>query len=690
MNPNNWTSNTLLQPFNMPSPASIAEQSLPPIGATLGAIGGAMLPGPDLSGVPEAVGAMGGWNIGQGIENQIPGAPQTPLLSGQNAVNTAVSGLTEGAGRLGAKGINNTIQKNTLSNLKTTPSDITNFAAKHGSGTGLMDYINKFAQQGWDKMPETFKSQVFDPLNEQYQNLLGNGNVRVDRQGIIDKYNNRINAIKNLNPANPNNNYVKALENERDNNIQYLDNVHTPSNAGKKFTPQDYDAGIVNSRKTFVDNQTPDAKFQLDPNQSQNLNRESGNILRDSVYNAADNADPATSGQLKQTGQDLRAAYGLRKITDDTQTLKASGKWQPGGNNGLLTKGTAARGLIDTGILSLIVNHLGLPPELAVPAGAALSGGIELGASKFGAPMTNMAGNIVNNPIGANALRLAGQATLPNITKSIGNQIAQNNNNGYADNGSQYNGNHGSNSSTFPLVMQAPAPINGINVTDNYDPTTAQWKTPSNIPTPSDAPKLQYTPYQINQAMADPKNMGYGSYFQDMSTGVNNTINSYMANKNVGPDQRDFVNNFPQTLNNLNTLESAIAKNPPGWLNSSSGLQYLNSYNNPAFGTAMGMLNNEKIQNIRQTQGRAPNVTELQQAGLFPSASDSPQTAITKLNQVQAQLQQNYAQYAPYVQWYNQITTQPAGGGQSPAINSNSSMPSISPTSAPFQSLSGY
>lgn len=669
---------SLLDPFSgvkqgmqaFTHPIETLESFLPPIGATIGAMGGAAIPGADLSGVPEIGGAGVGWNVGQEAENALQGEGNpTNLLTPENAVNTALAMGTEGVGRFGTGKFQQKMQNQPLTQFKTTPSDITNFAAKHGSGTGLIDYLTKFKTMfpSWDGTAATFKDNVRDPLMQQYGNQLSG--VSVNRADIENAYNTKINNLKRLNPANPNSPQIQALENDRDNTLAYLDNAHNPLGAHiplskGQLPPTVYDAQAVNAYKGIKDAQTPGSQFNLNPEESSNLKRTSGDILRQSLYNAADQT--GAPGILKQVGKDAKAAEQINNMADDTLALQQAGKFQPGGKPSIM--GTILRMPFEAGIGALLSQHLGLPPEVGAAVTPAAT---EVIARKFGEPIASGVSATLSNPVGKFGARLAAQSAIPGSAAFLENQMNPNGNSTRNNN----DGQHGTDYSTYPLALQSPAPINGINISDNYDANTAQWKVPdiSSLPTPKDAPSLAMTPYDVSQLSA--KYPAYANYYSQIGQGVNNTVNNYLASKGLSAGEISAMNNMPRYQDNLNQIANAMQKVPIGAWNAAPFVKQINTYIDPEFAVAAGLISYENMQSLSSLKGGTPTVYDLVSGSLLPQPTDSKQVAVAKVAQLGELLQKQYATYGPTLKWYQQITTQPGQQTGLPPISQNSPTP---------------
>jgi hypothetical protein len=624
-------------------PVQTIENNLPSVGGLLGGLGGAVAGG--MADIPTGIipgavaggvaGAGLGGSVGETIRQKIQNQPANlPAIVQQGALAAGGEALGAGVGALGGKALSAAggALGDYGSNLVTKALNLTPKATydttKAMGETSLPNFLKQRGLQGADynKLDSYIR-----PIQDKFDSIAKNPAIKINPSDVVQGFSDQINKLnQSIMPAvrNQGNELQKIA-------LNFIDtHGHLP----------EIGADALTSLRKEIDARVKD--FAGDPVVSSTA-RITRNVLQDSIQQA----DP--TGQLQGLGQELKKLYTLSDAAAPRQFATAAKPFI-----GAKDAAAAFIGNLFGGVPGAVAG-VGIDKALGSKLGTSV---ISKGAQLGGAALKGM-GDLSPSVVGA-----ASAGLLPAIGNT--NKQTQTGNLPPITDGG------------FPLVMKNPTPINGMDITKNYDPKTAQWAAPdiSKMTTPKDAPNLKTTPASVYQMMQDPSN--YNFDLSGMLAGAKGQVKDYMDSHNVGADQIDFVNNYPQTANNLNTLEDAIVKHPTGWLNTSEGIQAVNSYTDPSFGTAMGMLNNSKIANIKTTQGRAPSIIELQQAGLFPTAGDSQKTAISKLNQVQSELQQNLSTYAPAVNWYNSVT---AGANQ--ANNSSSQKTVASPVQQPVPTL---
>lgn len=683
------------------SVANYLEDALPPITSAGGAMVGAAIPGADLTGVPEVAGAGIGWNVGQELENTLQGkGDPRNLLTMNNAINTGLSMVGQGFSKLGTSAItkeagNIAKSKATepLGQFKTTPSTITNFAANHGSGTGLMDYINKFKGMfpSWDGSAETFNQEVKDPINEKYTNSLQG--VPLNRSDVEAGYNSRIATLQRLNPTNPNSPSIQALQNERDNVMEYLDQAHNPKGAFTPYAknegrPTTYDAQAVNVYKGLKDKATPSSQFNLSPEESKNLQRTSGDILRQAVYKAGDDASGQT-GQLKNLGIDAKASYGLGKIADDTNALTQAGRFQPGNQGGLngSIKGGLLRTSLEAGAGALLSSHFGLSPLI----GGAMAPAITEGLLSAREPIISGASAALSSPVGQFGANLAGQSLPVTSSKFIGN-----NPNNNISNKTYHAGDYSTNPGQSPAdVVNDPA----------RDSKTGNWKAPTDLKTltiPGDDPTWtqdRYLQEAGNLVNNPPSAAQLDKKWKQIYDNRQNWIGSHTPS-----GMTDFVSNYPTELNQTNALRDIIKKygGVTGPQNFSDLVKYAEAQKDPQAAVGFGMMANNQAAQTHQTLGRVTqfDINYLQN---FPQPTDTSDTALAKLDRFSKTQSDNYRTYKPIYDYslangtsaQPSVTPPPSATMTSPlpkitpGASQSSTNQALPPMPSNFQSLSG-
>jgi hypothetical protein len=661
------------------NPTHFLVKNLPNIGSSVGSVAGGIIGGiggagtaevaglgpedpvADVAAVPAAgIGAFKGSTIGAGIGGGLGDAAQQFIQKNPFNPGSIITNAVEGAGGnalgyglgkvggavLGKVGGAISDYGNGLASkfLNLTPKMTTDLGGNASSG-GVGEPLNQFlSKRGLQGANHSTLEKYTQGIQNQFDQIANNPNIKIQTSDVADGFLNMINQLKNSTVP------------------QIQQKAQALQQAALNFIDKFGAQGTITAPALTAERRSVDNIIKSFPGDFEAQG--TANMMRNIYQKAIQEADPSNS--LDGLGSELQKLYNLGSKTAGRAGSAPAG--QSGFSQGV--RALVANGIFGPigGAASLISDKL-LNTPLAnslESGGAKLAGGALQGVGKLGGQ--------IGGALGA--------GLLPGSTPQGNQQTTQN---------TQPNI-HPGNSSTFPLTQQPPSPINGVDVTQNYNPKTAQWTVPSisSLPAPTDAPKMTPNLYDINQAMI--KNPGLSTYFQGAATGAQNTINQYLSQHNLTSDQLQAITDLPRYSNNLNQIANTMTKDPTGWWNAIGGKEGMQKYLDSRFAVAMGMISNEQMQSVQSLGGGGATIYDLKNASqLLPTSTDSQTTAIGKINALQEMLQQQYATYAPIANWYSQVTTQPSGGsatsiGQQPqSTGLPSKPPTLGPTMYPLQ-----
>ena len=454
---------------------------------------------------------------------------------------------------------------------------------------------------------------------------------------------------------------------ERENTLAVLDSTATTDGV--------YDPRIVNGRKIFYDKSTPKGDFNLSPDESRNINRASGTILRNSIYQAADNVPGATQGTMGKLGMNLKAANDIAELANSHVALESAGRLPA-------SKGSWIRKLVEAGVGAVpgVASHN--PTMAALGAVVAPTVGESLLSSSFGkaleGPFSRVVGGaMINNPFAKNVIPSLAVGGANALTNMLGlKNLSQNQ--GTNGNNDQKVENQGQNIHDISL-SQLP---DNIKKDSAFDPATMHWSIPTDVPQVDpaaigDNPKI--TLQTENQALGmipgGTINPEYGVVKSQMENVIKNRQD--ILNQHLAQDGSDtqFVKDYPINNQQLDLLTDIILQNPKsfGPQNFSNLVKYVQSQANPDMGVAYGQMNQQQAEQTRSSMNRVTNF-DIDFLKNFAQPTDLPAEALRKLQNYRLQKAEEYRQKAP---WVNYST---ATGKSANPLMTPTGIPGINPS----------
>lgn len=412
-------------------------------------------------------------------------------------------------------------------------------------------------------------------------------------------------------------------------------------------------------------------------------NRYTGDILRKTMYDTADQMPGVNPGQLKQMGMNLR---NLQNISD--AAAKREGMGGGGGLFGLPNLLGEEVGLHATQLAGANPLFSLLVPGAKMATGAIrsnpeLAGAVSQGLMKAGAGVKALA------PI----LGVAGAGVGVNLPGAVeSGQSTPQDQYSQQDNTSQ-------NISPSPSVALGAA---GVNLgqptqqpTQNEIPTSF-GTFPRQLPNPTQiANTVPGQPYPIGQYQADvqkwtalaaanPYNKGIQTKANlmiaeaDKNKAVNDQwVQQYIQQQGLPADAQDFIRTAQPQWNNLTELHDLLQQKGAAnlfqsFLQADPTMQTILAAKDPRYALMFNLLGQQKLAQARLAQGGVPRAYDLALSRL--GTGQTAQANLAILDYAMKQFQSQYEQYAPA---YGLSLSAIPGTSSSPSMTGNSKLDAI-------------